>query len=91
MLRRVAYLTVAAGLSMLVAGCAFNFLGERRESWREQAERACMAQRPQSYFVRQVGEIKDKGSCGVEYPLRVAALQEGTIGIGPDADRKSVV
>ncbi|MBN9021086.1 MAG: extensin family protein [Rhizobiales bacterium] len=70
---------------MLVSGCAFNFLGERRESWREQAERACMAQKPQSYFVRPVREIKDKGSCGVEYPLAVAALQAGTIGIGPDA------
>jgi len=85
MLRRVAYLTVAAGLCVLVSGCAFNFLGERRESWRDQAERACMAQKPQSYFVRQTRTIKDKGSCGVEYPLKVAALQEGTIGIGPDA------
>jgi hypothetical protein len=86
MLRRVAYLTVAAGLSMLVAGCAFNFLGfERRELWRDQAERACMARKPQSYFVRQVNEIKGKGTCGVEYPLAVAALQAGTIGIGPDA------
>ncbi len=85
MLRRVAYLTVAAAMSMLVAGCAFNFLGERRESWRDQAERVCMARKPQSYFVRQVNEIKDKGSCGVEYPLKVAALQDGTIGIGPDA------
>jgi hypothetical protein len=86
MLRRVAYLAVAAGLSMLMAGCAFNFLGfERRESWRDQAERACMARKPQSYFVRQVNEINGKGSCGVEYPLKVAALQDGTIGIGPDA------
>ena len=42
-----------------------------------------MARKPQSYFVRQVKEIKDKGTCGVEYPLKVAALQDGTIGIGP--------
>jgi hypothetical protein len=86
MLRRVAYLTVAAGLSMLVAGCAFNFLGfERREEWREQAERACMVRKPQSYFVRQVKAIDGKGVCGMEYPLKVNALQDGTIGIGPDA------
>jgi len=86
MLRRVVYLAVAAGLSLLVAGCAFNFVGgERQESWREQAERACMARNPQSYFVREVKEIKDNGSCGVGYPLAVSALQEGTIGIGPDA------
>jgi hypothetical protein len=86
MLRRVAYLTVAAGLSMIVAGCAFNFLGfERREAWREQAERACMARKPQSYFVRRVSEINGRGACGVEMPLKVAALQDGTIGIGPDA------
>lgn len=86
MVRRVAYPAVVVVLSLLVAGCAFNFLGgERRESWREQAERACMAQKPQSYFVRQIKPINDKGSCGVGYPLAVAALQEGTIGIGPDA------
>jgi len=86
MLRRVAYLAVAVGMSLLMTGCAFNFLGfERREAWRDQAERACMARKPQSYFVRQVNEIKDKGTCGVEYPLKVAALQDGTIGIGPDA------
>jgi hypothetical protein len=86
MFRRVAYPAVVVGLSLLVAGCAFNFLGGGgQDAWRQQAERACMTQNPQSYFVRQVKPINDKGSCGVGYPLAVAALQEGTIGIGPDA------
>jgi Extensin-like protein C-terminus len=86
MLRRVAYLTVAAGLCLLVGGCALNFLGfDRRDAWREQAERACMAQRPQSYFIRQASAINDKGVCGLEYPLKVSALEDGTIGVGPDA------
>lgn len=86
MLRRVAYLTVTAGLCMLVGGCALNFLGpDRQNSWREQAERACMVRKPQSYFVAQVKSINDKGACGIEYPLKVKALEDGTIGIGPDA------
>ncbi len=86
MLRRVAYLTVTAGLCMLVGGCALNILGfERRDSWREQAERACMAHKPQSYFVHQVKAIDGRGVCGITYPLKVEALEDGTIGIGPDA------
>jgi len=86
MLRRVAYLTVAAGLCMLVTGCAFNFLGfERRDVWRAQADRACMAQHPESYFIRQASAINGKGVCGMQYPLKVGALEDGTIGVGPDA------
>lgn len=86
MLRRVAYLAVAVGLCLLVSGCAFNFLGfERRDAWREQAERACMIRKPESYFIHQVKEINGKGVCGIEYPLKVQALEDGTIGIGPDA------
>ena len=86
MLRRVAYLTVAAGLCMLVTGCAFNFLGfERRDTWRVQADRACMAQHPESYFIHQASAINGKGVCGMQYPLKVGALEDGTIGVGPDA------
>ena len=44
-----------------------------------------MAQRPQSYFVHQASAINGKGVCGIEYPLKVAALEDGTIGVGPDA------
>ncbi|MCB1489807.1 MAG: extensin family protein, partial [Bauldia sp.] len=87
MLRRVAYLTVVAGLCTLVGGCALNIVGfERRDSWREQAERACMARKPQqSYFIHQVKAIDGKGVCGITYPLDVQALEGGTIGVGPDA------
>lgn len=86
MLRRVAYLAVAAGLCLVVSGCAFNFIGfERRAEWREQAERACMVRKPETYFIRKASSINGKGVCGLEYPLKVQALQGGTIGIGPDA------
>ena len=88
MLRRVAYLAGAVGLSFVLSGCALNFLGfERQEAWRAQAERACMArtQPKQSYFVHQVKQINGKGACGVNYPLSIKALEDGTIGMGPNA------
>ena len=86
MLRRVAYLTVTVGLCVFVSGCALNFLGfERRDAWRGQAERACMVGKPQSYFVRQASAVNGKGTCGIDYPLKIQALEDGTIGIGPDA------
>ena len=86
MLRRVAYLAVLAGLGLSLTGCALSmFSFEQRASWREDEERACMARRPQTYFIRQAKAIDGRGVCGIDYPLKVYALEGGTIGIGPDA------
>lgn len=86
MLRRVAYLAVVAGLGVSLTGCALSiFSFEQRASWREDEERACMARRPQTYFIRQTKAIDGKGVCGIDYPLKVYALEGGTIGIGPNA------
>ena len=86
MLRRVAYLAVLAGLGLSLTGCALSmFSFEQRASWREDEERACMARRPETYFIRQAKAIDGKGVCGIDYPLKVYALEGGTIGIGPDA------
>jgi hypothetical protein len=87
MVRRVAYLTAASGLALLLAGCAFNFLGEQRAAWRAGAERACMTRQEfaSSAFIREAKQIDGRGSCGIAYPLRVSAFAEGSVAVGPSA------
>jgi hypothetical protein len=87
MIRRVAFLTVVAGMAVLLAGCAMNFIsgGEQRASWREQAEQACMAGREASPFVVQASAIDGRGACGISYPLKVSAFADGSVTVGPTA------
>jgi hypothetical protein len=88
MFRRVAYLAASAGLAMLVGGCALNFLGgERRESWRDREERACLRQDAvvENAFIQRIKEINGRGACGIDRPLRVSAFVGGRVGIGPQA------
>jgi hypothetical protein len=76
-------------MALLVGGCAFNFLGggEVRESWRDQEERACLRQRQvvETAFIQRVSEIDGRGACGIDKPLKVAALGDGTISLGHPA------
>jgi hypothetical protein len=88
MLRRVAYLAVLACVGVTLAGCALSIFGyERRAAWRDQEERSCMAQRrvELSAWVRPDRKVNDRGVCGIDRPLKVAAMESGTVGIGPVA------
>jgi len=87
MVRRVAYLTAVVGLGLTVAGCLGYPSFERRADWRDAEERACMRQREvtASGWIEQVKKINGKGACGVDKPLKVKALADGTITIGPIA------
>lgn len=87
MVRRVAYLTAVVGLGLTVAGCLGYPSLERRADWRDDEERACMRQREvtASAWIEQVKKINGKGACGVAKPLKVKALADGTINIGPIA------
>jgi hypothetical protein len=87
MVRRVAYLTAVTGIALAVAGCLGVPSFERRASWRDAEERACMRSRAveASMWIEPVNKINGKGACGVEKPLKVKALGDGTISIGPDA------
>jgi hypothetical protein len=87
MARRVAYLTAVVGLGLTVAGCLGYPSFERRADWRDQEERACMRQREvtASAWIEQASKIDGKGACGVDKPLKVKALADGTISIGPIA------
>ncbi len=62
-----------------LAGCSHYMLAER-ESWRHEAELTCL----NSGAVKETPErvritpIEGPGACGMDYPLRVSALGEGT-------------
>jgi hypothetical protein len=77
-----------AGVSFVLAGCALNFFGaERRAAWRDPEERACMASRAveTSAFIQKAGKVNGRGACGILKPLKVAAMADGSVSIGPVA------
>ncbi len=81
----VAFLTlalIAAGL----AGCGL-FRFEQREAWRDEAERACLAQklvRPSAYMSLR-SAIDGPGACGMNHPFKVAALADGSVALTQQA------
>jgi len=63
-----------------LAGCGRGFFSEEREPWRAEAEIACLksgAVKENAELVR-VSPISGPGVCGAEFPLKVAALGEGS-------------
>ena len=87
MVRRVAYLAAIIGIGLTVAGCLGVPSLERRADWREDEERACMRNRELTATgaIERVSKINGRGACGVEQPLKVKALADGTVSIGPIA------
>ncbi len=74
-------LLTLAGVSL--AGCGL-FRFERREAWRDQAEKACLTEnqvQPSAYMSLLSKPIDGPGVCGMQHPFRVAALDGGTIGL----------
>jgi hypothetical protein len=54
---------------------------EERPPWRAEAEKICLSEgrvRP-SESIRELAAIDGPGLCGMEHPLRVAALKDGTL------------
>lgn len=83
MLRCVA-LRLGSVLALLsLAGCGLGFF-EARESWRDESERACFADKlvVPTYFQKPAREIDGKGACGIEQPLRVNAFENGIVSVG---------
>src|SRR3954453_10861588 len=67
-----------------LAGCGRGFFQAEREPWRAEAEVACLksgAVKEGPERVR-VEPIAGPGMCGAEYPLKVAALGEGSSAFG---------
>src|SRR5271156_4055341 len=62
-----------------LAGCSHYLLAER-DSWRHEAEAACLnsgAVKETPERVR-ISSINGPGACGMDYPIRVSALGEST-------------
>ena len=68
-----------------LAGCGRGFFqSAEREPWRTEAEIACLksgAVKENADLVR-INPISGPGICGAEYPLKVAALGEGSGSLG---------
>lgn len=80
-LRRVMPFAAMAALGLVLAGCSMFEPKPVRPAWREQAEKACIAERKvkASAYIQQASEIDGPGICGMTRPFRVTALQNGAV------------
>ncbi len=70
--------SLAAAALIALAGCGHNFYSGERESWRHDAEVACLnsgAIKDGPDRVR-ISPISGPGMCGADFPIRVTALGE---------------
>ena len=84
MTRGVRLYLVGSLVLVSLAGCGRGFFQAEREPWRAEAEIACLksgAVKEGPDRVR-VEPISGPGMCGAEYPLKVAALGEGSSAFG---------
>jgi len=65
-----------------LTGCGL-FRFEQREPWRTQAEEACLSQRlvQPSAYVALSSKIDGPGVCGMDYPFKVSAFTNGSVGL----------
>ena len=80
MARRVFSLALITGLALLLAGCGL-FRRAERPAWRAQADKACFAQNrvTKSPYIQPASAIDGPGICGLDAPLKVTALADGTV------------
>jgi Extensin-like protein C-terminus len=85
MTRGVRWYLVGSFVLVSLAGCGRGFFqSAEREPWRAEAEIACLksgAVKENAELVR-INPISGPGVCGAEYPLKVAALGEGSGSFG---------
>jgi hypothetical protein len=84
MTRGVRLYLVGSIVLVSLAGCGRGFFQAEREPWRAEAEAACLksgAVKESADIVR-IEPISGPGVCGAEYPLKVAAIGEGSSSFG---------
>jgi hypothetical protein len=84
MTRGVRLYLVGSFVLVSLAGCGRGFQSAEREPWRAEAELACMksgAVKETPELVR-IDPISGPGACGAQFPLKVAALGEGSGSFG---------
>jgi hypothetical protein len=77
---------LVAGVIATLPGCGL-FERPQRPAWREAADKACMARRTvrMNAYVQPARAIDGPGICGLNQPLKVAALKDGTVAISSTA------
>jgi hypothetical protein len=84
MTRGVRLYLVGSFVLVSLVGCGRGFFSEEREPWRAEAEIACLksgAVKENADLVR-ISPISGPGICGAEFPLKVAAFDEGSSSFG---------
>jgi Extensin-like protein C-terminus len=84
MTRGVRLYLVGSFVLVSLAGCGRGFFSAEREPWRAEAEIACLksgAVKESADLVR-ISPISGPGVCGADFPLKVAALGEGSGSFG---------
>ncbi|UPK37565.1 extensin family protein [Bradyrhizobium sp. 186] len=84
MTRGVRLYLVGSIVLVSLAGCGRGFFQAEREPWRAEAEAACLksgAVKESAEIVR-IEPISGPGMCGAEFPLKVAAIGEGSSSYG---------
>ena len=84
MTRGVRLYLVGSIVLVSLAGCGRGFFQAEREPWRAEAEAACLksgAVKESADIVR-IDPISGPGVCGAEFPLKVAAIGDGTSSYG---------
>jgi hypothetical protein len=82
-LYRVGPFVAVAGCLALLAGCGRFGVFQERDPWRAEAERQCLragAVRA-SWAIERASAISGPGVCGMDYPLRVTAFQDGAVAL----------
>jgi hypothetical protein len=81
---------IAGAALITLAGCGHNFYSGERETWRGEAEVACLnsgAIKESPARVR-ISAINGPGICGADYPIRISALGEsGPLGYSDEPVR----
>jgi hypothetical protein len=90
MTRRVRLYLVGSLVLVSLAGCGRGFFTAEREAWRAEAEAACMKSGTvkESATLVRISPISGPGSCGAEYPLKVAALGSINSAIGYSSEMR---
>jgi hypothetical protein len=77
-----------AGFGALLAGCSVGEYQytevEGRGGWRAEKESACVAARPPSPTITTIAAITEEGSCGMDFPLQITALSNGSVAVSPN-------
>ncbi len=69
------------GLALALAGCSTSIFGSKDNAWRRQAEAICIAKDgiAESRYVERISRVDGKGACGIYYPLKAYAAEDGGV------------